>query len=157
MPASPESRFEEIAQKARKAQDAIDKIRGSISLAGVRIEVNAEGRITGLDMANHELAQMIVFAHNQALDAALEQVAEQRRILAEDTAVSAIIRRLIAEVPPAEPPAPRLREVSAIRAGDEPNEVLPRPEPIPEPWDDPDYQNPFALPRHIQRRYGICP
>ncbi|GAB2558068.1 hypothetical protein [Nocardia heshunensis] len=149
MSGSAQRRFEEIAQKARRAQEAIDRIRGTIKIAGVRIEVAADGRITGLELADQALAKTIVFAHSQALDQAKEQVADHRRPLTDDPAVSSILRFLIAEEAS---PTPTQQDTTVSTTASGP---IPPKTPAPEPWDDPDYQNPFALPRHIQRRYGI--
>ncbi|MFE3194302.1 hypothetical protein ACFXHA_35225 [Nocardia sp. NPDC059240] len=155
MSASEDGRFEEVARKARRVQDAIDLVRGTTRVAGIRIEVAADGRITGLELADQALAQAIMFAHSQALDHAKEQVAEHQRLLADDNVVSSVIRKLVAEEQPEPSPTSRTYPLSSTGPLNGFHLSPPRKEPAEEPWDDPDYRNPFALPREIQRRYGL--
>ncbi|MEV6769866.1 YbaB/EbfC family nucleoid-associated protein [Nocardia sp. NPDC051030] len=156
MAESVEGRFEEIARKARRVQDAVERVRGSAQVAGVRVEVSADGRITALELADPVLAQAIRDAHARALEHASTQVAERRRELAEDPAVAAALRRFleVGEAPagvrtPADDPAaastlPRFPEVGEVPA-DSRNAV--------DDWDDPGHENPYAFPPDLGRRY----
>lgn len=143
---SVEGRFEEIGRKARRVQDAVDRVRGSATVAGVRIEVAADGRITALEMSDSVLAQAISSAHAQALAQAGAQVADLRRELAEDPTVASALRQFIA----AEAEAPK-QAVAQERSA----QVPPRRDAAAEDWDDPDYENPYALPPDVRRRFGL--
>ncbi|UFS95059.1 hypothetical protein [Nocardia huaxiensis] len=139
---SMERGLEEVARKARAVQEAIEQVRGYATVPGVRIEVTADGRITGLDIGHPQLAEAIAAAHARALRHASDQAADLRRELADDPTVALLTRRLLTEEtapPPVSEPAP-----AAPR----------KPEPYDE-FDDPDYENPYALPPDVQRRYGI--
>ncbi|NNH73522.1 YbaB/EbfC family nucleoid-associated protein [Nocardia uniformis] len=135
---SEDGRFEEIARKARHVQDAVERVRASVSAPGVRIEVAADGRITGLELTDPTLAEAISAAHSQALRQADERVAKLRRELADDPIVSSMLRRFIASdiaTPNSAEPAPRWKPAH--------------------PEDTDDYENPHALPPDVRRRYGL--
>ncbi|MBL1077473.1 YbaB/EbfC family nucleoid-associated protein [Nocardia sp. 2] len=148
---SVERRFEELGQKARRVQEAVEQVRGCATVPGVRIEVGADGRITGLDVGNPQLAQAISEAHARALRHAGEQVGDLRRELADDPMVVSMTRRLLAEEVAAEAES---HTPTAAPPGRELAAPLPEPEPFNE-FEDPDYENPYALPPDVQRRYGL--
>ncbi|WP_188827348.1 hypothetical protein [Nocardia camponoti] len=88
------------------ATDQIAQVRGEAYVAGVRIEVDANGRIIALESSDPAITQAVRFAHTQALAAAQEQVADIRRALADDPVMASAMRKLIEPTPVTETPAP---------------------------------------------------
>ncbi|WP_446226077.1 hypothetical protein ACTWPB_14055 [Nocardia sp. IBHARD005] len=99
MSESVEGRFEQIAQKARQATDRIAQIRGTAYVAGVRIEVDADGRITALESNDPAITQAVRFAHAQAMQSAQELAADIRRELADDPILASAMRKLVDPTP----------------------------------------------------------
>ncbi|GAB4582797.1 hypothetical protein Ntsu_06290 [Nocardia sp. IFM 10818] len=152
-------RFEEIGRKARRVQEAVDRVRGGARVGGVRIEVAADGRITELELPDPAVAQAILFAHEKALRQARERAGELRRELTDDPAVAEAMRRFLA----AEGTTGDRTGAAGDRAGaaigdragsqDRAGSVAARP--VTDPDDDPGYENPYALPPEVRRRLGM--
>ncbi|APA95355.1 hypothetical protein [Nocardia seriolae] len=134
MAISGEGRFEEVARKARRVQDAVAEVRGRAALNGVRIEVEADGRIVGLELPDAALAQVISRAHELALARARERAAELRAELTADPMVAGVLRRLTRALPDlANSPGPQAFPPDGVDEG----------------------ANGYALPAAIRRRYGL--
>ncbi|WP_157513876.1 hypothetical protein [Nocardia concava] len=129
-----EGRFEDVARKARRVQDAVERVRGRATVAGVCIEVAADGRITGLELPDSTMAQAVSRAHEQALAHACEQAADLRRELVDDPVVAAAARRF------------------AWTAAAASNSPAPQADSFAPPEDS---SNPYALPAAVRRRYGV--
>ncbi|MFI6870532.1 hypothetical protein [Nocardia sp. NPDC050406] len=169
----------EIARKARRAQDAIERVRGTAAVPGVRIEVAADGRITGLELADSGLAQAISSAHARALREVREQVARLRQEVRDDPGVVEAMRKFMETEgveqdsaqrgQPADPSRGVARPVNAVR-----NAVPPMPVSRTAPphadlarnasshpaahraaRDEDEFENPHALPPEVRRRYGL--
>lgn len=136
-----EGRFEEVARKARRVQDAIECVRGRAAVGDVRIEVAADGRITALELPDAGIAQAVSRAHERALACARDQAADLRRDLTDDPIVTNALRHFVQSTAPsphtARPPA---------------NATVPQ-ESSPPP--DPEPPNPYALPAVVRHRYGL--
>ncbi|GAB0105231.1 hypothetical protein JMUB6875_42090 [Nocardia sp. JMUB6875] len=129
-----EGRFEDVVRKARRVQDAMERVRGRAAVEDVRIEVAADGRITGLELPDSRMAQAVSRAHARALADVHEQASDLRRELVDDPVVAAAARRFAR---------------SAAAAS---NSRAPQADSFVPPVDSP---NPYALPAAVRRRYGM--
>ncbi|WP_330183696.1 YbaB/EbfC family nucleoid-associated protein [Nocardia sp. NBC_01503] len=146
MSRSGEWRFEEVARKARRVQDAVARVRGTASGEGVRVEVAADGRITRLHLADSALAQAISSAHAEALERATASAVALRRESLEDDTVVRGLRRLL-ETEPSDSAA--AWEVSARFPASTPTAASYGTSVAAE-------ENPYALPVAVRRRYGLA-
>ncbi|MRH90320.1 hypothetical protein GFY24_23250 [Nocardia sp. SYP-A9097] len=131
MSRSGEGRFEEIARKARRVQESVERVRGVAAGEGVRIEVAADGRIIDLRLTEPGLAQAISRRHEQALARACASAAELRREVVSDPAIARALRTLLESAP-----------IAAENS-------------VCEPPTDAHESNPYALPVNVRRRYGL--
>ncbi|MVU79325.1 hypothetical protein GPX89_19025 [Nocardia sp. ET3-3] len=164
MPGSMDARFEELARKARRVQDAVDGVRARAVVDGVDVEVAADGRITTLTMPDPAVAQSVSRAHGLALGRALKRAAALREELTSDPSVARALRHLVrttversdnAASPPtsASPPDPAdIRHRPLPVGSDRTNPAVSQRVPV---GSDDDTVNRYALPPRVRRRYGL--
>ncbi|MFC9993251.1 hypothetical protein [Nocardia sp. NPDC127526] len=155
-----QGRFEEIGRRARRVQEAVDRVRGGARVGGVRIEVAADGRITELELPDPAVAHAVLFAHEKALRQARERAGELRRELTDDPAVAEAMRRFLAAEGAAgdrvgATAGDQAGAAIGDRAGSQDRAGSAAARPVTDPGEDPGYENPYALPPEVRRRLGM--
>ncbi|WP_225729907.1 MULTISPECIES: YbaB/EbfC family nucleoid-associated protein [unclassified Nocardia] len=74
--------FEEIGRKVQRMQSALERIRGVGTVAGVRVVVDADGRLVSVSIPEEEI---VLAAYHAALQDMQPQVDEATREVRSDT------------------------------------------------------------------------
>ncbi|GAB2652414.1 hypothetical protein GCM10027169_16920 [Gordonia jinhuaensis] len=84
---SPNSQFDELGLKVQRAQYEVDKIRGTATVGGITVEVDAKNRLVAVD---HPDAESILAAYEAALRDKQPKVDEAMRDVLSDPHAQAV-------------------------------------------------------------------